>query len=322
MDSLLAADIAQNKAVFDAKEVEIEGEDGKRHKAFANLTPSGKYVHAPVTDSKGQSLVIPAESSKPTADMQNTKYYAELWDMTETEARKILKSKTTDTPEEAWAKIVNSKSTNRFGNNVKPYDMLKNSLLVWNTARQGQALPIDINKTIATYDLNERQAGELQGIADQINENARLIALSQLAEKEQTASGSGTANLSLPNIPGFAPLQQQQPQQQIPFYQMPGISAQSGTTPNLTAAPQPAPTPIPEPQTELQPLNPVAIQTAFNQVQQGEDPKKVQKTLQESGFDLSPEAVGTMAIDAVNLGVPADVLQQYFKAIGIEWQPT
>ena len=79
MDSLLAADIAQNKAVFDAKEVEIEGEDGKRHKAFANLTPSGNYVHATVADKQGKPLVIPAESSKPTADMQNTKYYAELW---------------------------------------------------------------------------------------------------------------------------------------------------------------------------------------------------------------------------------------------------
>ena len=317
IDPLLAADISQNKAVFDSQEVEIEGEDGKRHKAFANLTLSGNYVYATVKDQQGQPLVIPPESGKPTADMQNTKYYAELWGMTETEASKILKSRTTDTPDESWAKIVNSNSKNRFGNNVKPYDMLKNSLMVWNTARQGQALPIDINKTIATYGLNERQSEELLGIANQINENARLIELSKLAEKEQPPSGA--ANQSFPNIPGFTPLQQQA-QPNTPFYQMPGVNVAGA--PPTAPAPMPAPAPEPAPQPELQPLTPVAIHAAWSEIQQGTNPKEVQKVLQQEGFDLSPQAVDMMAIEAVNLGVPANVLQQYLTAIGIEWQPS
>ena len=41
IDPLLAADISQNKEVFDTTEVEIEGEEGKRHKAVANVTTSG-----------------------------------------------------------------------------------------------------------------------------------------------------------------------------------------------------------------------------------------------------------------------------------------
>ena len=320
IDPLLAADISQNKAVFDAKEVEIEGEDGKRHKAFANLTPSGNYVHATVEDKKGQPLVIPPESGKPTADMQNTKYYAELWGMTEAEASKILKSRTTDTPEEAWAKIVNSKSTNRFGNNVKPYDMLKNSLMIWNTARQGQALPIDIKKTISTYGLNERQAEELQGIANQINENAELIALSKLAEKEQASSG--TANLSFPNIPGFAPLQQQ-PQQNTPFFQMPGVGA-AGAPPAAQPPPLIPEPPLPqEPIPETQPLSIEAIATAWTDIaQKGKKPEAVRKDLMKQGFDLSPESINQMAMDSMAEDTPAEVLQQFFATIGIDWQPT
>ena len=320
IDPMISADIAQNKAVFDAQEVEIEGEDGKRHKAFANLTPSGNYVHATVTDKQGQPLVIPAESSKPTADMQNTKYYAQLWDMTEAEASKILKSRTTDTPEEAWAKIVNSKSTNRFGNNVKPYDMLKNSLMIWNTARQGQALPIDIQKTIASSGLNERQADELQGIANQINENAELIALSKLAEKEQASSG--TANQSFPNIPGFTSLQQQ-PQQNTPFYQMPGVGVAGAP-----AAAQPPPLipepPLPqEPIPETQPLSIEAIATAWTDIaQKGKKPEEVRKDLMKQGFDLSPESINQMAMESMAEGTPDAVLQRFFATIGIDWQPT
>ena len=318
VDELLAVDAAQNKSVFDVKEADIEGPDGKHHKGYVRLTPSGDFIHATATDVKGQPLVIPPESSKPTADMQNTKYYAELWNMSEAEASKILKSRTTDTPDEAWAKIVNTNSKNRFGNNVKPYDMLKNSLMVWNTARQGQALPIDINKTIATYGLNDRQSEELLSIANQINENARLIELSKLAEEE---IASGTGNLSFPNIPGFTPLQQQT-HPNTPFYQMPGANvAGAPPVPQQPAIPEPT---LPEPPAPEapQPLTIEAIATAWTDIQSGKKPEAVRKELMKQGFDLSPEGINQMAMESIAEGTPETAIQQFFASVGIEWQPT
>ena len=232
--------------------------------------------------------------------------------MTEAEASRILKSRTTDTPDEAWAKIVNSKSQNRFGNNVNPVDMLKNSMLVWGTSRQGQPLPVDIEKTISTYNINDRQKEEILSMAKQINDNAALANASQQGGTESVPS-----NFPFSKMPGFSAI----PQQQQPFYQM---SSADIPQPAPQPAPQPLSNPLPEQESlpERQPLTPVAIHTAWSEIQKGTKPEEVQEALLEQGFDLSPESVNMIAIDAVNSGVPANVLQQYLKSIGIEWQPT
>lgn len=295
INPLLAADIAQDKTVFNAEKVSIEGEDGQTVQGMATLMPSGRYKGSTIEDAKGKPLAIPVESGKPTTDMKNNKYYSELWGVSEADAATLLKSKTKNTPQEAWAKIVNAKSQNRFGNNVKPYDMLKNSMLVWSSARQGQALPVDVAKTIKSYGLNENQNTELLSLAENINSSVKV------------------PDPVVPPAPASTPSLNQ------PFYNIPGLSAPAPQAP-IAAITQSQSQPQQQP-AETQPLSPVAIQTAWTAVQKGEDPKKVQAALEESGFDLSPEAVGMMAIDAVNSGVPANVLQQYLAAIGIEWQP-
>ena len=303
IDPLIAADISQNKAVFDSQEVEIEGEDGKRHKGFATLTPSGKYVGSTVEGQKGKPLNIPAEDSKSSPEMIKAKELAQYGLVADIkDGLEMVYSSRSKSPNDFWADIISKKSVNRFGNNVKPYDMLKNSMVLWSSAKQDNPIPVDIEKTLNTYDLNDRQREELLNLANQINENARLISLSKMAEEEKAASG--TANQSFPNTP---------------FYQMPGVNV-AGASP-AAPAPMPAPAPEPAPQPELQPLTPVAIHAAWSEIQKGTNPKEVQKVLQQEGFDLSPQAVDMMAIEAVNLGVPANVLQQYLTAIGIEWQP-
>ncbi len=291
LNPLLAADIAQNKSVFKPEAAAVQGENGKTNKAMVVPTISGGFEYSTVKDVAGQPMVIPTEGNKPTTDMRNTKYYADLWQTTEANAATILKSKSKDTPEEAWAKIVNAKSQNRFGNNVKPYDMLKNSMLVWSSARQGQALPVDVTETIKAYNLNETQSNELLSLAESINSSVKAPEPVVAAEVNKT--------------PGL----------NQPFYKIPGLSSPAPQAP-IAAAPKPQLAVA-----ETQPLTPVAIQTAWTAVQKGEDPKKAQAALEQAGFDLSPEVVGVMAIDAVNSGVPANVLQQYLSAIGIEWQP-
>ncbi len=324
IDPLLAADISQNKAVFDAKEVEIEGEDGKRHKAFANLTPSGSYVASTVKDRQGQPLNIPPEDSgKSSPEMTKAKELAQYGLVTDIkDGLEMVYSSRSKSPGDFWADIISKKSINRFGNNVKPYDMLKNSMVLWSSAKQDHPIPVDIEKTLNTYDLNDRQQEELLNLANQINENARLISLSKVAEEE---TASGTAKLSLPNLPGFAQLQQpqQQPQQNTPFYQMPGVGV-AGAQP---AAQQPPPIPVPplpqEPIPETQPLSIEAIATALTDIaQKGKKPEAVRKDLMKQGFDLSPESINQMAMESMAEDTPAEVLQQFFATIGIDWQPT
>ena len=295
---LLALDAAQDKAIFDAQKVEIEGEDGTTRQGFATLTPSGEYVGKTVKDTEGKPLKIPTESSttKPTADMQNVPYFAKLWNVSEGEAARILKSRASETPEQAWSTIVRGNVKNpTSGRRLSADDIVMNSLEQWVIERPGEALPKNIKDSINNLDLSEKEKTDILAKVETFNQAVAAPQAAPVAQPVPTPAPVPAPPASAPPMP---------PPSVAPVPVAP------------VAAPPQAP-----PQPEPQPLTPVAIQTAWSAIQQGKQPEEVQKALVENGFDISPDSVNRMAIDAVNAGVPANVLQQYLASIGIEWKP-
>lgn len=312
IDPLISSDIAQNKSVFDTREVAIQGKDGKTRHGFASLTPSGEYVGATVKDKQGESLVIPPESlSKSSPEMVKANEMVEYgFADSVKEAMNIIYSSKEASPDKFWAELTKNKSINRYGGSVKPFNMLKDSLTVWKYAKHGEALPIDLTKDSQFGDLSKPQQNEIYQLIDDIQSNVRQPAPAMAMAMAKQGGTSGMPNRPFNPMPGFSANPQQPP----------SVSQMTGAMPAPQLQQQPNPIPQ-QPLPELQPLTPVAIHTAWTEIQKGTKPEEVQKALMGEGFDLSPESVNMTAIDAVNSGVPADVLQQYLKAIGIEWHP-
>ncbi len=303
-DPLLLLDAVQNKSVFNVERAEVEGEDGTTRQTFAALTPSGGFVEKAFRDTEGKPLKIPAQSgSKPTADMLNTEYYAKLWNKTPAETARILKSRANETPEQAWSTIVRGNVINPFTKQrLSANDLLSSSLEQWVIERPGEALPDNIQETIKNLKLSDKDKKTILAQVEQYNQ----------AVSKPVKQTAPTATLPATPTPTPVPT----------TVVTPAITVPKPTPRPVTAPVMPATLPVPDvPPTETQPLTPMAIQTAWSAIQNGKQPEEVQQTLLKQGFDLSPESVNIMAIDAVNSGVPVNVLQQYLSSIGIQWQP-
>ena len=289
---LLAVDIAQNKPVFDAQEVTIEGADGKTRQGMARLTPTGDYVGTVIKDATGQPLNIPPESGD-SATLQKAKEMVQYGRAENIkEALTILTSTLSDTPEKAWTKIVNDNTKNPFtGKRLPGNEIISNAIEQWTLARPGESFPETIVKTINQMELSDPEKEKILASITRYNDAFKI------PEAAPTV------------IPAF-----NSPPQSPVTPAPPPVSAAAPELPAIPAA-------IPAATPEQQPLTPVAIQASWAAIQQGKKPEEVQQALTEQGFDISPESVNRMAIDAVNSGVPANVLQQYLSSIGIEWQP-
>ena len=87
--------------------------------------------------------------------------------------------------------------------------------------------------------------------------------------------------------------------------------------PDLAMAPPPVPPPAPAPE-----LPPAPDFMAFAEtVMTNNSPAQINAALKKQGFDLSPQAMGAMAIDAINQGVNVQDIQQLYQLLGIQWTP-
>ena len=288
LDPLLGVDIANNKTVFGSSKVEIEGKDGKTRQGMARLTPSGNYVADTITDlTTGQPLIIPAESGD-SATLQKAKEMVQYGRSPNIkEALTTLTSTLTDTPEKSWAETVTRNTHDRVsGRRLPDNEVASNSIRDWALAHPGEPFPEHIVKGINLMELSDPEKQKILASISRYNDAFKIP--------------ETPADLTTDSVAPSLPLTSVAPP--VPVTQS-----------ELPATPAAMP--------EQQPLTPVAIQASWTAIQQGKKPEEVQQALTEQGFDISPESVNRMAIDAVNSGVPANVLQQYLSSIGIEWQP-
>ncbi len=293
-------DAAQNKSVFNAQKVEIEGKDGKTHQGMATLNPSGKYEASAVTDaSTGEPLTIPAESSNKTSpEMIKAREMVEYgFAKSIPDAMEIIYSSKDASPDKRWSDIGSSNTKNPFtGQRLPPHQVMRNSIEQWAMEKRGQPFPDNVVETLDILNIEDREKAEILASVDSYNKAfTPAPAPAPNPAQQQVATNIAAQLPTAPTAAGIPPV-------------IPDI------------APEQQPAQLPAQQETLQPLTPLAIQTAFTQIRQGEKPEAVKKELQQSGFDLSEESVNRLAIDAINSGVPAEELQQYFSLIGIDWQ--
>ncbi len=291
-DPLLALDVVQDKSIFDIQKAEIVGADGKTEQGFFSLTPSGGFQKMDITGNQGQPLNIPTETTKPTTDMLNTAYYAKLWGISEAEAAKILKSSPAELPEKSWSTIVRSNVHNPVtGRRLDKNDIIKNSEEQWAIERRGQPLPANSTDIINNLVQEEDEKKAILANTDKLNKS--------LTQLKTHAAESNTPNATDET---FTPEQTRSRRSASP------VTAAQSVSPSAQHS-------------AAQPLTPNAVNIAWQSVNRGESLEKVQKVLVEQGFDISQESVNLMAIDAINSGVPANVMQQYLSSIGIQWKP-
>ncbi|PJE79286.1 hypothetical protein CI610_01751 [invertebrate metagenome] len=203
--------------------------------------------------------------------------------------------KLTRSPPEEWNYIYQNKAkSDSFGIRPSAYEVLTNSLEDWTRGQYGKPIPVDIKTMIKRENMTDKEKGDLLALVDSYE-----AATEKINQPAQATVRKPTGKL--PAIPDS---------QYIP-------SPLPVTPPDLTTPP-----PTPEPQAPpKQPLTTQAIGEAMQEISSGKPSGQVLNGLEQQGYDLSQESIGLMAVNAVNQGVPPEVIQQYFSALGIQWNP-
>ena len=310
-DPLMIVNALNSKELGKPTEAEVEGPDGKTHKAMITQTPTGAFRYSAVAGEDGKPLVIPAEAvgSDLTTDQKNVRYYSKLWGLPEAETAEILKSKSRYSDVGSWEALYQKNIPGAGGLRNDDVDILNNTFTDFIRTRYGQDIPINIEALIAASDMTDNEKKQLR---DKVERYKQEIFEQRLAGKAPEApQASPPPSQNLMDI--IVQNRQQNGVTPPPMPKPPPMPA-----PMPTMAPPPAPIPEPLPVPEPPPMD-------FNRfaetVMTHNSPADINAALQKQGFNLNPETAGVMAIDAINQGVPAKEIQQLFGLLGIHWQP-
>ena len=321
-DPLMQINATANKELGKPIEAEVEGPNGETHKTLITQDSSGGYHHAPVTDRAGKPLVIPPEavgggSSGLTTDQKNVKYYSQLWGKTEAETAEILKSKSlfSDTGFIEDRLIKNAQGP--YGSRNSDKKILTATFDDFVRARHGSYFPDyfkdEINRSST---MKDKEKEEL--IAEIDNYNQKVSEM-MLAKKTITPEVTPVAQapIAQPLTPPIVPAMPASAV--VPAGEPKPVTLPSIQTPPAIPSPEPvAKPPVPVP--EAQPVPDFV--TMAETVLSNNSPVEINAALKKQGFDLSPQAMGAMAIDAINQGVSVQDIQQLYQLMGIEWTPS
>ena len=309
-DPIMQLNATSNKELGKPIEAVVE-KDGQSVKTLISQDSSGNYHHSVVTDRAGEPLVIPPEAAGDglTSEQKNIKNRARLLGITEAEALTSLndKSQYSDAGYIEYRLGVNSKDS--FGRRNSDSKILNATFDDFVRSRYGSYFPeYFIEEANRSEDMTDV---EKEAFSQKVKDYNQTVFEMQLAGQQQPPAAPA---VSPPVIPAVAP---------VPALP---AAATPATMPNAAPAmPAPAPTiqppPIPEPAPLPEPSQ-VPDFTAFAEiVMTNNSPETINAALQKQGFDLSPQAMGVMAIDAINQGVSPRDIQQLYQLLGIKWTP-
>ena len=292
--------------------------DGKSVKTLISQDSSGNYHHRVVTDDAGLPLEIPPEAVDGgglTTDQKNVKYYSQLWGKTEAETAEILKSKSLFSDAGFIEDRLMKNAQGAYGNRNSDKKILTATFDDFVRARYGSYFPSHfIDEVKRSRTMKDADKDALIADIEAYNQQMFKRELAGQAAPDSTASTPATAP-----PPVAMPVQQPVPAAPTPA-PMPAMQP-------APAMPTPAPVPIPQPVAQLP--TPLASKPApmpdFQQfaetVMTNNSPTEINAALKNQGFDLSPQAMGVMAIDAINQGVSPRDIQQLYQLLGIKWTP-
>lgn len=326
-DPLMQINATSNKEVGKPVEVIIEGENGESNIVLASQDSSGKYRPQVLADTAtGKPLVIPPEEVGGD-ELREIRLARALKEhgVVESEAEGLElvvygKTKSDDTFLESRL-IANAQGPHGSRNSDKK--ILTATFDDFVRARYGSLFPghfIDEINRSTTMKPAEKKAL----IAQIENYNDKMVN-EGLAGKQpppppvvnQTVTGTGQPETAITNR---APATQKPlwNLDNIQFQQQPGLQLPDMPPPDMALAPmaQPAaPATIPE-QPEIPDFQ-VITETILN----NNGPAEINAALKKQGFDVSPENMSAMAIDAVNRGENPVEIQQLLQFLGIQWTP-
>ena len=320
-DPLMQINATSNKELGKPIEAEVEGPNGETHKALITQDSSGGYHHATVTDKAGNPLVIPPEAvgggnSGLTTDQKNVKYYAQLWGITEAEAAEILKSKSQFSDAGFLEDRLIKNAQGPYGNRNSDKKILTATFDDFVRARYGSSFPehfIDEINRSTTMKPAEKEA-LIQQIEDY---NFKVFEMGLAGQQTPEPTVTPTVQPAVQPAVTTAVTNAAPPVTPVPVQPQPAMPAPDiAPAPALMPEPQPAaPVPIPEPP-------PAPDFMAFAEaVMTNDSPAQINAALKKQGFDLSPQAMGALAIDAINQGVSVQDIQQLYQLLGIQWTP-
>ncbi len=298
-------------------EAEVEGPDGKTHKALITQDVSGGYHYGvPTHEVTGEPMVIPPEAAGEglTSEQKNIKNRAKLLGISEVEALQTLnnRSQYSDLGFIESRLIENAKGV--YGNRNSDKKILTATFDDFVRARYGSYFPDYFEDEIKrSKTMTDKEKEELIADIDAYNQKVfemQLVGQPPQPQVTHAVQPTVVQPPAAPIAPVIAPTTVAPPTiQPPPTMPLPDLAM---VTP---PPPVPPPTPIPE-----QPPAPDFMAFAET-VMTNNSPAEINAALKKQGFDLSSQAMGAMAIDAINQGVSVQDIQQLYQLLGIQWSP-
>lgn len=276
-------DYLSGKEITDNERIEVIDKSGNKVYATRYWTPSG-YKIKKDTDTEGSYVSIPAgettyATQRNIQDLVDAGYDRE-------EATRIVLARDRSSLA-TYDDITKSLQTGtQYAPPVSdPFELQVKSINTYASRRIGQRLPRGLEQTLKLHNFTKEQKEELQALINNVNTIA-----DQVSGNDQIQNDGAEYEDSLVSTATQTAINQQ------------GLSE----------------LPTTQPVQQLQPLTPEVMNAAYQAFTAGAPPADIRQRLEDSGFDMSPDTVGVMAIDAINQGADRQQVAERFKAMGYD----
>ena len=279
-------DYLSGKEISESERVSvIDPETGESVYATRYWTPSGTKIKKD-TDTEGSYVSIPADETTYAKQRDIENLVAAGYDRSEATRIVLGKDRSSLAIYDEISKALQT-GTQYAPPVSDPFQLQVESINTYASRRPGQRLPRGLEQTLKLHNFTEEQEKELQELINNVNTIADLVSGNDQIQADgideelnNLPAAVVTANTlpKLPEIQQTQPVQQQQPQ----------------------------------------PLTPEIMNAAYQAFTSGASPADIRQRLEDSGFDMSPETIGVMAIDAINQGADPQQVAERFKAMGYD----
>lgn len=273
-------DYLSGKEISDSERIEVVDSSGEKVYATRYWTPSG-YKIKKDTDSEGSYVSIPADQTTYAKQRDIEDLVSAGYDKEEATRLVLAKDRSSIAIYDEISKALQT-GTQYSPPVSDPFQLQVESIKTYANRRPGQRLPRGLEQTLKLHNFTEEQEKELQELINNVNNIADLV--------------SGNDQIQADGI-----------EDEIINPPQPTITA--------PATPEPLQT---QPTQQLKPLTQEVMDAAYQAFLQEVPPEAIRKRLENSNFDMSPETVSVMAIDAINQGADPQQVAERFKAMGYD----
>jgi len=165
IDPMVAADVANRKAVSAPRRVKVRRRDGTEVYYNETRTPGGQLVYTPAADKQGRALRVPASSSgdRRTNLQKDTQFIMKVMDINEKDALKMKLALKTKSPKEAWVQLVKETTKLSYGRYARdPAKLREKAAEIWEVQRPGEPIPGDVSSPATPASAGSEHAEERQ----------------------------------------------------------------------------------------------------------------------------------------------------------------